>query len=139
MPRKNNSPVSSFGPELLAALLRGGQQELRIPVPNFNTAFALRQRFYALRKAMRSESHEQLSFAMRASIPLPLENPDGTATLVIRPHDDEFSSLLRKAGVSVESLEINPLAVLEVPEHTDHEPQSDWLSSLLSGIEIEKR
>lgn len=135
MPRKSTPPVSSFGPELLSALLRGGQKELRIPVPNFQTAFALRQRFYSLRKSMKAEGHPQLSIATRACIPLPLELRDKTAILVIRPHDDEFGSLLRAAGVTTEDLEQNPLDSLDQMEGS---PSPSWLDSILSHVEVEK-
>src|SRR6266404_2736573 len=134
MPRKSTPPVSSFGPELLAALLRGGQQELRIPVPNFQTAFALRQRFYALRKSMKAESHPQLAMAQRACIPLPQEQHDKTALLIIRPHDDEFANILRAAGVQAEELNINPL--VEIEEPVEGAPPPSWLDGILAHVEV---
>lgn len=136
MPRKSSAPVSSFGPELLAALLRGGQSELRIDCPTFQIAFALRQRFYSLRKAMKAEGHEQLAIASRACIPLPQELPNKTAVLVIRPHDDEFSSLLRSAGVTVEKLDFAPLEHLDTIESS---PSSGWLDSILKHVELENK
>jgi hypothetical protein len=113
MPRKSPPPVSSFGPELLAALLRGGESRLEIKLSSFDLAFSLRQRFYALRKSMRNETHPQTSLAYRCSIALPSKEQDGTSILTLRPRDDEFASALRDAGISAPKLDGNPLNEIE--------------------------
>jgi hypothetical protein len=113
MPRKSSPPVSSFGPELLAALLRGGEKPLEVRLPSFETAFALRQRFYALRKSMKVENHHQTSIAYRCSIALPSRQSDGSAILTLRPKDAEFSSALRSAGIDLPTLDSSPLNEIE--------------------------
>jgi hypothetical protein len=135
MPRKSAPSVASFGPELLAALLRGAVETLVVRLPDFDTAFALRQRFYALRAAMKRESHPQTSVVYRASMALPTKEPDGSSVLTLKPSDEVFVAALRAAGVNGEDL--RPPAILLVEpavEFTEHELPKDYIDSLLKDV-----
>lgn len=106
-------PVESFGPELLAALLKGATEEVRVPM-NWRQAIRFRQRVHQMREAMRRTSHPKYELCTKVRIGIEL--PPGTptvksgrhkvpsdpgikVTLVLSPNDSEFGPLLAAAGV----------------------------------------
>lgn len=143
MPRKTHSPVASFGPELLAALIKGGQEEVRVEFSSHREAFVLRQRLYGLRKALDAENHPLRAEARRATIPNPQEISEGKWVLTIRPVDAGFSSALRNAGVSADSLPKPP--PIPPPSFPSDDPSEElpqesspmgaaWIDNLLKGV-----
>ena len=128
MPRKSIPPVSSFGSELLATLLRGAQASFEIPCGSFETAFALRQRLYALRKSLKAESHPSCSTVYRVSIALPSKS----GILTLRPKDEEFTSILRAAGIAATPQEEGGAEATETPM------APDYIANLLRDVEVTK-
>ena len=67
--KKTRTPpaVTSFGPEIMAALLRGAKERFDIPMP-YREAVKFSMRIHSLRHAMRHESHEQVAVVSRTKI-----------------------------------------------------------------------
>ena len=106
--RVSKTPVSSFDPILLAALLKGGASPLEIHLESSAAATKLVQRLYAFRKRLRDENHPHASRAQRAKI----SNQSGgkhTSTVRISPHDFEYREAFRAAGIAIEELKDNLL------------------------------
>lgn len=61
-------PIESFGPELLALLLRGGLERVELVCPSYNFAVRLQQRINSLRAEMRRALHPQYSIAARVKV-----------------------------------------------------------------------
>lgn len=139
MPSKSRYPLESFGPEIMAALLRGATQTVRIPT-TYRLGVQFRRRVHQLRGRMKEEGHPEYALAARTKVqllfgpeaglePVPTrrgpgtrhilhpEDPSVPAVLVLSPHDSEFTSLLSKAGISADLSEEKPL----VPEPRLHE------------------
>lgn len=109
-------PIESFGPEILAALLRGANEGLEFSAP-YSTAVRFRLRIHQLREAMRKSGHEKYSLVARVRVSVkwsddePIEKqgqhnvPTNRAAKVLvslRPNDEEFGSLLKSAGVDMD-------------------------------------
>ena len=108
-------PVSSFGPELFAALIHGAKTQLVLRMP-WKKAIRLRLRAQQLREAMRLADHPQYALVSLAQIGIELD--PGTSfdlsgrnkiphdrsvevTFTISPKDSEFAELLQAAGVQI--------------------------------------
>lgn len=125
MAPRPSSPIDSFGPEILATLLKGAREEIRIPT-TYRRGVALRQRLYQLRTAMQKQNHELrsvvarvkviLEWGKRAGLPEVEEvfnskkvarprDSEVPAILIVRPHDSEFTKALTDAGVQVNEAE----------------------------------
>lgn len=101
----NRQPVSSFGPQLLAVLLKGARQRVEIPCPDQRTMKWLQFRIQTLRGAMDRERHPQFELACRARTSRTWPDkadPDKDCVLVIQPQDDQFSDILTRAGIPVD-------------------------------------
>lgn len=132
-PQKSRYPVSSFGPELLAALLKGSVERVEIPCPSMRVMMALQMRIQMLRGAMARENHEQYALVTRARTSRTWDKEkdpkgDRTSVLVIQPNDSQFTDLITKAGVDVTTahrdlLEDQP-APTDVPTDPSTEPPS---------------
>ena len=88
---RNRAPVSSFGPELMALLMRGAKEEVFIPLLNPSEKGMLRKlqhRLNTLRSSMFKENHPDYAIAIKCSTSL---NDTG---LYLRPADSQFASLL---------------------------------------------
>ena|SRR5258706_9934156 len=124
---KTPTPIESFGPELLNALIEGSKREIRIPT-TYKAAVKFRQRCHQLRTRMREDKHPMYSTAARTRITIlygkaagltpvdELQNskkvkypkdPGVPALLVIAPHDSEFTKALEDAGIGVKPLDLN--------------------------------
>lgn len=114
------TPVESFGPELMAALLKGAQERFEIKT-TWRRAITFRRRVYQLRERMREEKHplypnaalcriqitwDQNTPVKRSgkNVPYPAST-DAPVTLVLSPYDSEFKEELTKAGIKVEPQE----------------------------------
>ena len=132
-PQKSRYPVSSFGPELLATLLKGSVERVEIPCPSMRVMMALQMRIQMLRGAMARENHEQYALVTRARTSRTWDKEkdpkgDRTSVLVIQPNDSQFTDLIKKAGVDVTTthrdlLEDQP-APTGVPADPSTEPPS---------------
>lgn len=125
-PRKPKSkiPVSSFGPELLAALIRGAAEPFTVVCPTSAIATKLVHRLYTLRKRMREEHHPQANLAQRCKI---TNQIGGRHTEVIRfaPHDYEYRSMFAAAGVATRKVTNTLLSDLAAESNTKPEDISN--------------
>lgn len=150
-------PIESFGPEIMAALTKGSQEEYSITLPSYRDAVRFQQRIHMLRKRMREEQHPLYTVAARVHISLAWGIDAGfpeVATTVIgkgnrvpvdrsaktkvtlKPRDSEFTAALLEAGISKEELKDDPLQEMsgDAPATS---PTSGAIDSLF-GIETEK-
>lgn len=141
-PEKAPRPVESFGPELLAALLKGATEEVHVPM-TWRQAIRFRQRVHQMREAMRRTSHPkyELCTKVRISIDFPPDTPTTKSgrhlvpvdrgipvKLVLSPNDSEFGPLLLAAG-------IRPLDEVEAAtEPLGPEPTLDTLEAMFGDI-----
>lgn len=113
MTRPSRYPVDSFGPELMAALVKGSREIITIPCPDAATLLFLQQRIHMLRGAMGREKHPNYTLVQRARTSRMWDEPDGkrvakptkAATnfrLIIQPNDHQFADLIKQAGVDVD-------------------------------------
>lgn len=129
MKKPRKAPVSSFGPEVLATLLRGARERFEVSLP-YNEAISFHLRLHSLRRAMREEQHPQLSIVERVTVsvvwgekagfpavpqrynsrnvPYP-EDRKTPAKLIVQPHDLRFRNALTRAGVHADELKEDPL------------------------------
>lgn len=162
---KTRYPIESFGPELMAALVAGGQRRVEIPFENKKMAVRFQMRIHMLRNRLREADHPNWKIAARARTSLrwrDMVKPEWAgdkegnkgAVLVIYPHDSDFTDALAKAGITREKiLEHDPLAGLaqrpdsaeggaEAPSSSglDSDPLAvfDRPDSELGGGEVEK-
>lgn len=147
-------PLESFGPEIMAALLKGAREEVRIKT-TYRQGIIFRRRVHQLRARLRDLGHAQYPLAARAMVRLlwgkeaglpevenrissrnvkfPV-NPDCDAFLILSPRDSEFSEVLQKSGITA-SLSEDPLANSTQP--AIGEPDSgDPLASFRPSEEI---
>ncbi len=113
--RRPPRPIESYGPELMAALLKGAVDTFTMEMP-FQRAVRFRQRIYQLRFAMESQGHPKYNLVSR--VRTTIRWPEGTelvpcghyfspkdrtvtCQITISPNDSEFADDLRKAGVTV--------------------------------------
>lgn len=117
MTRSRSSPVESFGPELLATLIKGAIETVEVPLP-YRKAVRLRQRLYQLRSAMVAEKHPKADDVKRVHIKIawgpevllvenarrvqrPKDN-NSPCVVIVAPKDSEFFEALSRAGVVIE-------------------------------------
>lgn len=62
---KRAYPVSSYGPELMAALVKANREPVTLDFPNRRIAAKFQLRINQLRAAMRGENHPDYPFAAR--------------------------------------------------------------------------
>lgn len=114
MRQRPKPPISSFGNEILSALLAGSLKEVRIAL-TYREAVSMRQRLYQLRQRMREEDHEAALAVARCFITIEwskgtkvmrnsknVEFPSDRSTpstLILRPQDSQFAKALNQAGV----------------------------------------
>lgn len=134
---KGNSPVSSFGPELLEALRRGSNGRCEYDFESYQVAFKFLSRINALRAAMRREKHPLWEAVLRAGVRInKKENP---CRVIIEPRDAEFRSALAKLG-QLEHDTTRSDAQSEAPVADYSTPTEDSADSFLKPlIEVEKK
>lgn len=109
--------LTTFGPEILNALIEGSRREVIIELP-YAEAVVLRQRMHQLRARMREDKHPLSDIVSAARVTMRWSPDIATSTsrkgvryptdnqslieLVIRPQDSTFRKALEKAGITVE-------------------------------------
>lgn len=126
---KTPRPVESFGPELLAALLKGATEGLEFTT-SYATAVRFRLRTHQLRESMRKSGHEQYNLIarVRVSVRWPDETPvsklgrhnvpnDRNTQVIVSlsPNDSEFGDMLRGAGVEMGMDQVLPATTVTRP------------------------
>ena len=103
-PKVSRYPVSSFGPELMAILLKGSRERVEIPCPDQRTMRHLQMRLQMLRGAMGREKHPQYTLVTRARTSRTWDAAVGVnerCVLVVQPNDSQFAPALKSAGIAV--------------------------------------
>lgn len=111
-PKASRYPVSSFGPRLMELLLKGAQDEVRIPCPDMRTMKHIQMRLHMLRGAMGREKHPHYQLSTRARTALtwdfeafPMKQRDRfpmdatNCVLIVKPNDAQFDKVLSDAGI----------------------------------------
>ena len=108
-PKVSRFPVSSFGPELMAILLKGARERVEIPCEDQRTMRFLQMRLNMLRGAMGREKHPQYGLVTRARTSRKWDEVKGgkdiNCVLIVQPNDAQFSASIKKAGIDVTSHE----------------------------------
>lgn len=147
------SPISAFGPELMAALLRGGRERLEIPFPTYREGHSFQARIYSLRQRMKESNHPMSDLAQRARVMLlfgekagfpPIEirktrrhviqpaDKNVPCLVVIQPQDMQFRGALEAAGITAG--ELSDEVLTDLPNHAAPQPSAaprDWLDDFL--------
>jgi hypothetical protein len=124
-------PIESFGPEIMAALLRGSRERVDIPLETYRKGAGLQRRIHHLRKLMRDQNHPQANIVSRTRTSLlwgrragyedveekinsnGVHYPtDRSCPVILRlaPFDSEFTDALTKAGISLPEIGEPPTA-----------------------------
>lgn len=117
-------PVSSFGPEIMAALIKGSNEKVILKFRKDGTRSAMTQaiylqhRIHTLRAMMRTEGHDSSELVSRARTSRVWgEKVDHThkddvkgeqyVELHIYPNDSQFESVFKEAGVDVPEVKVD--------------------------------
>lgn len=105
-PNASRYRVSSFGPELLAVLVKGAAERVEIPCPSMRVMMALQMRLQMLRGAMGRENHPQYELVTKARTsrtwdPSSPRSDPKNCILVVQPNDHQFADILDAAGIKV--------------------------------------
>lgn len=136
---KTRYPVESFGPELMAVLLKGSREKVILKFEGAEgagkkQAHAFHRRIHTLRSKMREEDHPDFNLAARALVSIfwgaratqeggdkvPVEWASDIAgkrgaIIVLRPRDSEFDDILKQAGVEVPKPSIPETYITQPP------------------------
>jgi hypothetical protein len=114
-------PVAAFGPEMMAALIRGSRETLQVSIPTYRAAVRFQQRLQMLRGAMRAEKHNLATVVARTRISIKWGREAGLpdvetrytnqnnavpadrntpCVVTLSPQDSEFREAIVKAGIS---------------------------------------
>lgn len=128
---KSNTPVSSFGPEILAVLRAGCETRNTYDLPTPQAAFRFMSRLNSLRAAMKREAHPDSDRVYRAGVKI---NRDNRCQVIVEPRDSEFRDMLSRAEVRI--------ALAEGPSDTTPTPRpgtsADAADSFLSTLTSKK-
>jgi hypothetical protein len=128
---RSRTPVSSFGPELLAALREGSERQVTFSFPDPKVAIRFIARINSLRVAMRREEHDYAEAVYRCGARI---DPDNRCRVILAPRDSEFLSALKAAEVDVTPL--LPKAPTPLPGVAPDDEAESFLSTL--GMKSEK-
>lgn len=130
-------PLESFGPEILAALIKASKETIDVELPTVREAWRFQQRIHQLRRRMRDTRHEQYPLAARVKVQILWGDKAGydkveekmnskglwlpidtsvRAKVRLSPRDQEFQEALKKAGVQMEDLKNADAVLLDLPE-----------------------
>jgi hypothetical protein len=117
-PKVNRYNVTSFGPELMAVLLKGSRERVEIPCPDHRTMKFIQMRLQMLRGAMYREGHEQYNLVTRARTARTWDpdDKDKNCVLVVAPNDSQFAEIFKRAGIEVTPHDRDLLDGVEAPE-----------------------
>jgi len=116
-PKVSRYTVSSFGPELMAVLLKGARERIEIPCPDQRTMKFIQMRLQMLRGAMYRERHQQYELVTKARTSRTWDkaDKDKNCILVVAPNDSQFADIFRRAGVEVTSHDRDILEGVDAP------------------------
>lgn len=131
MTKRSKNPVSSFGPELMAVLIKGSRETVTIPFPDARSMKYFQLRIQTLRGAMRRENHPQLSVVEIARTSRQWDLDEfGKPTnfrLVVEPQDLRFRDAIKAAGIELTDIAaaddiLDDTALPETPIDPSTEP-----------------
>lgn len=137
MTRRSSNPVVSFGPELMALLIKGSRETVIVPCKDAKDLQYLQMRVHMLRGAMGREKHPQFTTVQRARTSrmwdLGANGKPHNFRLRVEPQDLRFRSAIEAAGVTIDTAHVEDvLADTEITtpldpsiEHSHEEPSSD--------------
>lgn len=140
--KKAKFPLSSFGPQLMAILVKGSREKFALHFDDVRQGRALQARLHTLRARMRDENHPQYGVVTRARTSLKWGREAGfmdakderKATLTIYPHDSQFNAVLEEAGFAVETLKEDPIHHALAPEPNRPAGEPEGLAELLAQL-----
>lgn len=135
-------PIESFGPDLLAALLKGAKERVEVTLPSWKSGARMQLRLQQLRFTMQRLNDELWPIVARTKISLlwglragfedtPAKHARGTprpinplvpCKIILEPRDSEFIGALHRAGVMADELKVDPLEAPLVEEFAPTEP-----------------
>jgi len=98
-------PVASFGPQLMALLLKGAKEEVIVPCPDRKTMNNLQMRLHMLRGAMDREKHVNYALVTRARTSRQWDEEGGAASnfrLRVAPNDSVFDDMLKPLNLDID-------------------------------------
>jgi len=116
-PKMSRYPVSSFGPELMAVLLKGARERVELPCDDQRHMKFLQMRLQMLRGAMAREGHPDYTLVTRARTTRTWDRElgkDVNCVLVVQPNDIQFTDTIRKAGIEVDDINVDD--VVDAPD-----------------------
>jgi hypothetical protein len=135
-PKMSRYTVNSFGPELMAVLLKGARERVEIPCPDQRTMKFIQMRLQMLRGAMYRERHPQYDLVTRARTSRTWQKGDSdkNCVLVVAPNDSQFSDIFRRAGIVpteherdiLENIDSGQQAADTAPPTSDPNPYDKW-------------
>lgn len=144
---KTPRPVESFGPEILAALIKGATEPVRMTL-SYKVGTRLRMRIHQLREAMRKSGHEKYNLVARVVVTVrwPSDTPtekqgrynvpidrNTKCEVKLQANDLEFADELRAAGVDIGlGADLEPTATLV--QTSDGLTSTRTLEDLLKGL-----
>lgn len=130
---KSNTPVSSFGPEILAVLRAGCETRNTYDLPTPQAAFRFMSRLNSLRAAMKREAHPDSDRVYRAGVKI---NRDNRCQVIVEPRDSEFRDMLSRAEIRIASPE-DPILVPTPRPGTSQDAADSFLSTLTSKKDVD--
>lgn len=153
MTKKRHTPIESFGPEILAALIKGSKEPVVIRFPTYRQAYSFTMRLSQLKAQMLLQKHALGSVVQRAKPSLDwgqhLDPPVATkyghhktaspinhatpTTCTISPRDSEFEEALKAAGITPAELKRDVLD--DVPTSPQRQDEHDFLDQFMTKEE----
>lgn len=153
-PKTGRYPVSSFGPELMALLIKASRERIEVPCQSMNQMKALQMRIHSLRGSMGREKHPQYALVTRVhtSCTWDFEKFPSTKAkqfpknatdckLVLYPKDSQFTDILNRAGITVDDIKdagavLDEIAPPDTPKDPSIEPAKQTEEPSLNLDEI---
>lgn len=127
-PKTGRYPVSSFGPELMALLIRASRERVEVPCNSMAQMKNLQMRLHMLRGAMNKERHAQYPIVTRVHTSCTWDSEKHPSTkskqfpkdatnckLVLYPKDSQFADILEAAGIKAEEIKSASTVLDELP------------------------
>ena len=135
-PKTGRYPVSSFGPELMALLLKASRERVEVPCESMTQMKALQMRIHSLRGQMNRERHPNYALVTRVHTSCTWDFDKFPSTrkkqfpkdatnckLVLYPKDSQFTSILEAAGIHAEDIKnVEGLLDDQAPPSTPSDP-----------------
>lgn len=120
MTRRTRNPVSSFGPELMAVLIKGARERVEIPCKDAKELAYLQLRLQTLRGSMGREKHPQYELSTRARTSRMWDVDEfgkpHNFRLIVEPQDIRFRDAILAAGITTTAIDSAEDVLADLPE-----------------------